>query len=48
MQKELLTTSQISNLSIDSKKFLKNLSHYEFKLLDFGAAEIFKFKDNES
>ena len=47
MQIELLNTSKISQLSNESRKFLKNLAHYEFKLLDFGAAEIFKLRDNE-
>ena len=47
MEQELLNISKISNLSIESKKFLKNLSHYELKLLDFGTSEIFKLRNND-
>ena len=47
MQNELIEKKEISQLSKESKIFLKNLSNYDFKLLDFGVVDIFKLRDFE-
>ena len=47
MQNELIEKSEISKLSKESKIFLKNLSYYDIKLLDFGIMDIFKLVNFE-
>ena len=41
LQEELLNTSNFDNLSLKAKKYIKNLSKYEIKLLDCWSQEIF-------